>query len=125
MSEVYLFQVASQRTQWLSTRQTLIADNVANASTPGFKARDLPPFASVLDAAGVAMAATRPGHIEPAALDASPARPTEGAAADATISGNSVNIQDEMIKLGEVNRDFSETTNIKKIFHQMMLSALK
>ena len=125
MSSVYLFQLASQRMQWLSTRQALVAENVANASTPGFKARDLPPFTAALDSAAISMAATRPGHIEPAAIDASAARPTEDEAADATLSGNSVNLQDEMIKLGEVSRGFSETANIKKIFHQMMLSALK
>jgi len=30
-----------------------------------------------------------------------------------------------MVKLGEVNRDYSEATNLKKIFHQMFMQALK
>ena len=41
------------------------------------------------------------------------------------MSGNSVNLEGEMIKLGEVNRDYSEANGIKKIFHQMMMAALK
>ena len=49
MSEVYLFQLATQRTQWLHARQSLIAGNVANANTPGYSARDLVPFTAVLD----------------------------------------------------------------------------
>ena len=125
MSQVYLFQIASQRTQWLSTRQSLIADNVANASTPGYQARDLPPFSAVLDHTQVSMATTDPAHMTPTQSDFDPARPEDEDGANATISGNSVNLQDEMIKLGEVSREYSETTNIKKIFHQMMLSALK
>ena len=34
VSQVYLFELASHRTQWLSSRQELIAGNVANANTP-------------------------------------------------------------------------------------------
>ena len=30
-----------------------------------------------------------------------------------------------MVKLGEVTRDYSEATGIKKVFHQMMMQALK
>ena len=30
-----------------------------------------------------------------------------------------------MIKLGEVSRDFSMANSVKKIFHQMMMAALK
>ena len=125
MSQVYLFALASQRTQWLSTRQSLIADNVANANTPGYQARDLPPFSAVLDHTQVSMATTDPAHMTPTQSDFDPARPEDEDGANATLSGNSVNLQDEMIKLGEVSREYSETTNIKKIFHQMMLSALK
>ena len=38
MTDVYLFSLASQRTAYLSARQTLIAQNVANANTPAYKA---------------------------------------------------------------------------------------
>ena len=48
MDDVYLFQLSTQRTAYLSQRQTLIAENVANANTPGFAARDLAPFSAVL-----------------------------------------------------------------------------
>ena len=49
MSDIYLFQVASQKSQWLSARQTAVASNVANASTPGYRAVDVQPFSAVLD----------------------------------------------------------------------------
>jgi flagellar basal-body rod protein FlgB len=49
-------------------RTEVLADNLANADTPGFKARDLD-FGAVLaqQGAGVTLASTDPGHIrEPA-----------------------------------------------------------
>jgi flagellar basal-body rod protein FlgB len=71
------------------------------------------------------MATTNPAHMTPTPTDFAPARPAEGDGANATLSGNSVNLQDEMIKLGEVGREFSMANSVKKIFHQMLLATLK
>ena len=125
MSQVYLFQLASQRTQWLSMRQSLIAGNVANANTPEFKAQDLKPFATVLAQTQITMATTNPAHLEPEETALSQDREIDSENPDSTISGNSVDLQNEMIKLGEVGRDSAMANSIKKIFHQMMMSALK
>ena len=71
------------------------------------------------------------GHDQPDAHDADGAtisnrRPrVENDPSDETISGNSVDLQDEMIKLGEVNRDYAMTRTIKRVLHQMMMSVLK
>ena len=125
MTDVYLFKLASQRTGYLSARQTLIAENVANANTPGYKAVDLKPFAAAMQETAISMAVTNPLHITPTAQEIDPPQAREADAANANVSGNSVDIEGEMVKLGEVNRDFSEATNLKKIFHQMFMQALK
>jgi flagellar basal-body rod protein FlgB len=125
VSQPYVFQLASQRTQWLSTRETLIAGNVANANTPGYRATDLQPFSSVLDSTQVSMATTSPLHITDPQDALNAGRTTEPDASEETISGNSVQLEDEMIKLGDVNREYTMSTNIKRALHQMMLSALK
>ena len=39
-----LFAVLKNKMNWHQARQTLLAENVANADTPGFKGRDLAPF---------------------------------------------------------------------------------
>jgi flagellar basal-body rod protein FlgB len=124
VTQVYLFELASQRTQWLSTRQELVAGNVANANTPQYRAQDLKPFSAVLDQQ-FAMATTNPAHITPPETELAADRQTDSDSADPTISGNSVNLQDEMMKLGEVGRDASMANSVKKIFHQMMMSSLK
>jgi flagellar basal-body rod protein FlgB len=125
LTDVYLFNLASQRTAYLSARQTLIAANVANANTPAYKAVELKPFSAVLQEASIAMAVSNPAHLTPTAQELDPPRAVENDVDETTVSGNSVNLEGEMVKLGEVSRDFSETTGIKKIFHQMFMQALK
>ena len=41
---IHLFSLASRKSQWASVRQATIAENVANAHTPGFRARDVEAF---------------------------------------------------------------------------------
>ena len=129
MSQVYLFELASHRTQWLSSRQELIAGNVANANTPQYRAQDLKPFSAVLDQTQVTMATTNPAHITPpdeGELDPPVVQTDERCRRSRRYRaiGRS-NLQDEMIKLGEVGRDSSMANSVKKIFHQMMMSSLK
>jgi flagellar basal-body rod protein FlgB len=120
-----VLQLAAQRTQWLSTRDSLIAANVANASTPGFQATDLAPFSSVLDKAQVSMVSTNASHLTTGDDGFADARVVETDSSDPTLSGNTVNVENEMMKLGEVNREYTLATNIKRVIHQMMMSALK
>ncbi|MGD1035642.1 MAG: flagellar basal body rod protein FlgB [Roseiarcus sp.] len=125
MSQPYVLQLASQSTQWLSARQSLIASNVANANTPGYRAVDLQPFSAVLDSTQVSMVTTNPAHMTPTQDELASARVVESDSSHETLSGNSVSLEQEMIKLGDVNRAYSMGTNIKRAIHQMMMSALK
>jgi len=79
----------------------------------------------VLAQTRIAMVATEPGHLTPTEAESIPPRPEDEDAANATLSGNTVNLESEMIKLGDVGRAANTTNAIKKIFHQMMMSALK
>ena len=49
-SGVGLFELAQRRLQWLGARQGVLSENLANADTPGWVARDVKPFASLLGA---------------------------------------------------------------------------
>jgi flagellar basal-body rod protein FlgB len=125
LSNIYLFEVASQKAQWLSARQTAIASNVANANTPGYRAVDIQPFAAVLDSSPVEMAVTDPAHLSSPQLQAVALREVEVEPSEGTLSGNTVNLEQQMINLGDVNRDYSMSANIRRAFHQFLLSALK
>jgi flagellar basal-body rod protein FlgB len=125
LSDIYLFQVASQKAQWLSARQTAVASNVANASTPGYRAVDVQPFSAVLNTSPIAMTSTNPAHIAPATSLLDSLKEVETDPAEQTLSGNTVNLEQQMINLGEVSRDFSMTAGTRRAFHQLMLAALK
>ena len=45
-----LFDLAERRLQWRGARQGVLSENVANADTPGWAARDVKPFEDVLGA---------------------------------------------------------------------------
>ena len=125
MSLPYVLQLSAQRTQWLSARDELIAGNIANANTPGYQATDLQPFSAILDNAQVSMVSTNPAHMTPGGDAFAEARVVEADGPESTLSGNSVDVENEMMKLGEVNRDYTMATNIKRVIHQMIMSALK
>jgi flagellar basal-body rod protein FlgB len=119
---VYLFDLAARQAQWLSVRQATIAENVANASTPGYRARDVVAFEQVLDRTELTLAATRPGHIR---ADAPEGRTIAEDGMKVTRSGNSVSLEGELIKAGEVNRDYALGATLTKAFHRMFMTALK
>jgi flagellar basal-body rod protein FlgB len=125
LSDIYLFQVASQKAQWLSARQVAVAENVANANTPGYRALDVQPFSTFLNASPIALASTNPGHITPAAAILNSLKEVEAEPGEETMSGNTVSLEQQMISLGEVSRDFSMTANIRRAFHQLLLLAIK
>lgn len=46
-----LFDLASKRLQWLSVRQKVVSENIANADVAGYRAKDVEGFQSYLDKA--------------------------------------------------------------------------
>ena len=125
MGPIHLFDVTSRANHWLTVRQSTIAENVANANTPGFKAQDVKPFESVLETMSLAVATTRPEHVSHAPGDHSrtEVRPEEGV--EILHSGNTISLEKEMAKAGEVNRSFALNTSFLKAFHRMLMASTK
>ncbi|MCC5977603.1 MAG: flagellar basal body rod protein FlgB [Salinarimonas sp.] len=124
MEAIHLFSLASRRNDWLATRQATIAENVAHVDTPGYRAKDVQPFREVMDHTRLQMAATSPAHLE---LDGR-ARQTRTDKADSwtiTHSGNSVSVEQELMKASAVARDHALSTSIVKSFHRMILTSVK
>jgi flagellar basal-body rod protein FlgB len=44
---------------------------------------------------------------------------------ETTYSGNSVSLEQEMMKEGDINRSFTLNANIKRAFHQMLMLSVK
>jgi flagellar basal-body rod protein FlgB len=125
MHDLTLFAIASQRNRWLATRSAAIADNIANADTPGFKARDVPSFEAVLTSGTVGVTRTDTKHLAPSQFGAR-AFDLVARATDATKhSGNTVSLESELTNLGEVRSQHSAVTGIVSAFHRMLLSSVK
>lgn len=125
MEPVYLFSLVDRHRSWLSTRQSLLAQNIANANTPGYKSLDVAPFASVLDSQAGRLAGGNPMHMATSAPDGRAPAPRPGESWETTHSGNSVALEQEAIKSGEVRGAFSLDSNILKSFHAMWLASVK
>ncbi|EAU40840.1 flagellar basal-body rod protein B [Fulvimarina pelagi HTCC2506] len=125
MDQVYLFSLTSKQADWLSHRQALVAENVANVNTPGYTAKDITPFEQVLDNTALAQTASNPKHLVGFGGGTAEAEATEAVTWDVKHSGNSVAVEQEMMKAGEVSRDYSLNTSIVKSFHRMFMTTIR
>ena len=90
-------RMAEQLAAHAGARLGLIARNVAQADTPGYKAVDLESFAtSQQDAGAAAMRATRSGHFTSAGQMMEPVVQTDGG--EMSPDGNTVSLSHEMVK---------------------------
>jgi flagellar basal-body rod protein FlgB len=111
-----LFQTMQTRLSYLSARQSVIAENVANADTPGYRARDIrePDFAGIMagEAMPASLAVTNPLHI--ASTSASPRgfRAEDMPDAESTPNGNSVDLEQQMMKSSDVQMDYAVVTQL-------------
>lgn len=122
---LYLFELASSQARYLELRQSTIATNVANANTPGFRARDVEPFNKVLDGTPVRLAMTSPSHMQLSAAETDTRATSKKDSWEVVHSGNSVSLEQEMIKGSDVSRDYSMNSAVVRSFHRMLLSSAK
>jgi len=125
MGPVHLFEFASRQAEWLASRQAVIAGNVAHADTPNYKAKDVVPFDRVMDRTQLAMGATHSNHLQGGASAAPEVEVKRDRAWEVSHSGNSLRLEQELIKTGEVNRGMSLNTSIVQTFHRMLLTSLR
>lgn len=90
-ADISLLATASLKARHAAARQALVAENVANADTPGFRARDLEPFDKALARAAQGTAAFRHRTVEEFGL--------------AEPNGNAVDLERELARGAEASRD--------------------
>jgi len=125
MEPVHLFGLLSLQRNWLSARQAVVSQNIANANTPGYKTQDITDFSRVLDKSNLTMASTSSLHLASAPRSGEFTSAKEGKAWEVAHSGNSVSLEAEMIKAGDIRSAFTMDTNMLKMFHSMWMASLK
>ena len=130
LPELPLLSLIKDRMSWLEARQDVLSQNVANADTPGYAARDLKPmdFENLLHKASApgfepGLMVTNPRHIA-----ISPSR-TSFESSDApdtqpSPNGNSVSLEEEMIKVSDTQGQFQAASNLYAKAMQLMRTAL-
>ncbi len=125
MEPIHLFDLAAKQAQWLSVSQSVIAANVSNANTPQYKAQTVQPFADVMARTQLELASTNPAHFDLSQADRQSVAVKTDQPWETTDSGNSVSVEQEMMKASEVNRNFSLNTNLVRAFHGMLMQSVK
>ncbi|HEX5262996.1 MAG TPA: flagellar basal body rod protein FlgB [Phenylobacterium sp.] len=139
LGDIPLFAMLKGRLGYLADRQRVIAENVANADTPGYIARDLKPytFQSQVQAAAAtqastpgvaaagAMAVTQPGHIQKPGAGRAGAKPIKHMDSEETLDGNAVVLEDEMIKLTDARMEYDTAVSLYQQSMGMLKTAIR
>lgn len=127
ISDIPILSMMKQRLHWLTERQQILAQNVANANTPGYVARDLKEldFGAMVAASGPRLApvATSAGHIgSPVAGSDAGGNSMTGQARGGEVikspdfetspTGNAVTLEDEMVKVAQTQMDYETVTSL-------------
>ena len=106
LSKIPLFAMLTERMAWLNQRQAVLAQNIANADTPGYKPKDLAPvdFKQLAEAATrrIAITATDSRHlagVSRARAGFSETRQTD--TYETSPSGNAVVLEEQLMKVTE------------------------
>ena len=144
------FSMLKNRMQFLNERQKVLADNVANVSTPKFTPRDLDEkdfqqrmnsnylqtgkFSSGGASSGtnfssgtmpVTMIATQPMHIQGAQQIGSNGRLMNSPDSETTLDGNSVVVEEQMIKVADTRMNYDIALSLYQKGLQLMRMAAK
>lgn len=112
VSKLPLFQAMAERMHWLGQRQHVLAQNIANLNTPGYRAADLKEsdFAAMVGRAGrkLALASTSGVALGGAGLGAGLSYDIvrDTTPAETTPSGNGVMLEDQLRKVADTQADY-------------------
>ncbi|QIK40617.1 FlgB family protein [Pontivivens nitratireducens] len=101
-----LLSIAASASRHAAVRQTVIAQNIANADTPGFVAQDVVSFSQVVSGGtdGFDIRHTRAGHMAGSAGIEGRLLIDSSAQGATTPDGNSVSIEDQMVRAADARR---------------------
>lgn len=129
LSKVSLFDMMKQRLAWLGQRQELLARNIANADTPGYRPSDIKPleFRGMIDRqlSPVGVKKTHAAHLGGQRGSAKSfdvqvnRRPYETAPA-----GNAVILEEQMAKVSETSIAHRLTTELYRKHLGMIRTAI-
>ena len=125
-----IFTVLSKRMEWLSQRQKVLADNIANSDTPNYVPRDLneAEFQKVLrsELSAFEPRTTQAGHMRGTVQSGGPARiERQKDAYETSPSGNAVILEEQLIEVAKTQSDYQLMVNLYRKHMDMVRTAVR
>ena len=97
--------------EFLTERRQIIAENIANIDSPGYKTQDIMPLSEEDDCENMTLAVTNPQHIE---LEnrGNAGRRYEPESSEVKFNGNNVVLEKEMVKSNEISNKLDRVSNL-------------
>ena len=117
LASIPLFSALTEKMKWHQARQAVLAENVANAETPGYRGRDLEAFQFEQHmrngtTSRIAATVTTSGHISVTGTDADGFGARSLNSFAVTPDGNGVTLEDEMMKVAANQMDYQTVTTL-------------
>lgn len=121
--KIEMMRMARAMGQHTQARHIEVARNIANADTPGYRARDVQPFADTYRQGGGELRVSQARHLDQPGWQPSGLR-TIQAEGPVSPNGNSVSLEEEMVRAAEVKRQYDLSLAIYKSGLDLMRSSL-
>lgn len=145
LTDIPLMALLKGKMGYISQRQAVIAQNVANADTPGFAPRDLKPFEFALGgeggltppSAGVGQGVAGPSvgpvtevrtnamHLATEAAPTTTFDPQSSLDSEVRLDGNHVVLEEQMVKLSAARMDYDAAVGFYQQSMNLIKTALK
>jgi flagellar basal-body rod protein FlgB len=130
-SGIPLLSMLKSKMHYVSQRQTLLAQNVANADTPGYAPKDLKPF-SFDDAiqrtqggGALQVARTNAAHLSLGSTGSGEFDAQSAPDSEVRLDGNHVVLEDQMMKLTQAKMDYDAAVGFYQQSLQLLQTAIK
>ena len=128
LRDLPLLSLLRERMTWLNQRQDVLSQNVANADTPRYVARDLKDldFDRLVGEAssGTKMTTTNARHIAISSLHGGKFEDHETPDQESDPNGNAVSLEVEMIKVADTQAQYAAAANLYSKAVRMMKTAI-
>ena len=122
-----ILSIMSQKMSYLGQKQAVLAQNVANANTPGYKAKELTEFgtfAEAMKSASSGMAVTSDKHIVPASMAGANAVTKKMKPFEILPTGNSVDLEQQMMEVSKTTVEYQADASIYQKFMALLKMAV-
>ncbi|MGD9637705.1 MAG: flagellar basal body rod protein FlgB [Alphaproteobacteria bacterium] len=146
LQSLTLFKMANEKMEWVAQRQSVLAENIANSTTPDYVSHDIKALdfsKELAKANSVTLATTNENHIQNAGTASVSAVKTNSKHLSGTLSGkgssrvdadrspyelsidkNGVDIEEQMAKIGRNQQDYEISATIYTKYNNMIKTSL-